>query len=123
MSKAIDAGKLSDESKHLFNKTVQGNINLFKRLSALATEGVKEFYGGPQRKLPSLGEGITRLAELNLSCWSAAVEHSLAFANGVTSAYERALDLTPSASETRVAQPARKSKPRKSKRRDGKGTT
>jgi len=123
MRHATDVGKLSDEFKHLFNKTIQGNINLFKRLSMLGMEAVKEFYAGPQRKLPSIGDGITRLAELNLFYWSAAVDHSLAFANGLAGAYERALDLNLTASETKGAQPAGKSKPRRSKRRGGKRTT
>ena len=92
MNQATDSGKLTDEFKGLYTRTVQGNMNLFKRLSALATDTAKEFSAGPQRKpLPSVGQALTRLAELNLSWFSAAADHSLAFANDLAGAYEKAL--------------------------------
>jgi hypothetical protein len=94
MSEATETGRLTDEFKGLFTKTIQADIELFNRLSALSSEAVREFFTGPQRKaLPSLGESLTRSVELGISYWTAAAHHSLGFANDVAKAYEKALDL------------------------------
>jgi hypothetical protein len=112
MSQASDAGKLTEEFKQLFNKTVQGNMNLSKRVSTMFTDVATGFYSGRGlRALPSVGEGLTRLAELNLSYWSAAVDHSLAFANSVAGAYEKTLDLKTTGGEK---EPVSKARSRKS---------
>jgi len=124
MSQASDAGKLTEDFKQLFNKTVQGNMNLSKRFSTMFASLATGFYAGRGLKsLPSVGEGLTRLAELNLSYWSAVVDHSLAFANSVASAYEKALDLKTIGSEkTVVARAVRKTRLRRSPKGRGKIT-
>jgi hypothetical protein len=115
MSQTTDAGKVTEDFKNLFTKNIQGNMNLFKRLSAITTEAAKECYSGSQRKLPSLGESAMRLAELNLFYWSTAAEHTLAFANGFASAYEKALNLKIPDGESKSAQPSRRPKANRSK--------
>ena len=116
MSQASDTGKLTEDFQQLFNKTVQGNMNLSKRLSTMFMNMATGFYSGRGLKsLPSVGEGLTRLAELNLSYWSAAIDHSLAFANSVASAYEKTVDLKTTESEKAVAaRPVSKTRSRKS---------
>jgi hypothetical protein len=125
MSQASDAGKLNEEFKQLFNKTVQGNMNLSKRLSTMFTNMATEFYAGRGLKaLPSVGEGLTRLAELNLSYWSAAVDHSLAFANSVAGTYEKTFDLKATGTEKgAAARPITKTRSRKSPKGRGKTRT
>jgi len=125
MSQASDAGKLTEDFKQLFNKTVQGNMNLSKRLSTMFTNMATGFYAGRGLKsLPSVGEGLTRLAELNLFYWSAAIDHSLAFANSVAGAYEKTLDLKTTGSEKTVAaRPVSKTRSRKSPKGRGKTRT
>jgi hypothetical protein len=102
MSQATDTGKLTENVTTLFSKAVQGNLQLFNRFSGLATDALKHFSAGASGgKLPSPGETLTRLVDLNLAYWSALADHSLGFANDVAAATERALGVhsrnTPSA--------------------------
>ena len=113
--------KVTDEVKGLFNKSVHGQIQLFNRLSLFASGATKKLFAGDNRKpLPSVGEGLKRVVELNLACWSAAADHGFALVNDVADAYEKALGLTvhtprsPSKSRrpgAKVRKPAVKAKP------------
>ena len=108
MNQATNTGKLTDSFKNVLSKTVQGNRQLFNRISTLAADAAKELSADAQsRKLPSATETFNRLAELNLAYWSALADNSLAFANEMAGATERALGLKPCASaktELRVDQ-------------------
>jgi hypothetical protein len=125
MVQTSDAGKLTEEFKHLVDKAVQGNMSLSKRVSTMLTELTTEFYSGRALKtLPSAGESVNRLAELSLSYWAAAVDHSLAFANSVAGAYEKTFELKTARSVTPAAsQPIRKTRAHKTPKKRGKTRT
>jgi hypothetical protein len=94
MNQETEAGRLADDVKNVFTKAVQGNIDLANRISRLASDATREFSASVQRKsLPSPLESLTRIAEFNLTYWSALAEHSLAFANDLAGAAERALGI------------------------------
>ena len=94
MSQAVNAAKLADDFKNLYSKAIQDNIALANRLSRIASDAAREFSTSAQRKtLPSPIKGFTRMVEFNLACWSALTEHSVAFANEMAGAAERALGL------------------------------
>ena len=94
MSQAVNAAKLADDFKNLYSKAIQDNIALANRLSRIASDAAREFSTSAQRKtLPSPIKGFTRMVEFNLACWSALTEHSVAFANEMAGAAERARGL------------------------------
>jgi hypothetical protein len=89
-----DAKKVTEEVKGLFSRSIQGQIKLFNRVSTMTTDAARQVFAGTADK-PKLtvGEGLSRLVDLNLACWSAAADHYLALANDCAGAWENALGL------------------------------
>ena len=108
-----DTTSVTDQAKGLFSRTIQGEIKLFNRVSTLTTDATKALFARDKTKpLPSVGEGLTRLVALNLACWSAAADHSLALANDVAAACEQTFGLQAATPDTarRSRKSARKAK-------------
>ena len=104
MSDFADSTQVINEFRNLLAKSLQGNMQLFNRFTALAGDAAARFSSSAARSgtLPSLGETFGSLAQLNLSYWSTLNDHAFAFANDLASATERAFDLKPrSDSKTR----------------------
>ncbi len=89
-----DTKTVTDQAKGLLSKSIQGQIQLFNRMSTLTTDATKALLAGDKTQpRPTVGEGFRRLVELNLACWSAAADHGLALANDMAAACEKALGL------------------------------
>ncbi len=111
MSLATETKELSDKYQALLSKSFKDNAELFKRFTALYTDGAKEFSSGLKGE-PRLemGASLTKLAELNIAYWTAATQHSLAFGRDVATAYEKAFGLkdpTPAESKVEISVSAR----------------
>ncbi|MGH8094621.1 MAG: hypothetical protein ACREIF_14315 [Chthoniobacterales bacterium] len=94
-----ETAQLFDEVRNVWNRSLQGNMQLFNRFVALASDTAARFSSTAAQTgtLPSPSETFNNLLQLNVAYWSTLTDHGLSFANDLAGAAEKILGVQPSA--------------------------